>query len=103
MSTLLDFLSRPKYISTFPLRYSSLLTHTTQNIHTHTSPLSIINQDRSDEEESDHHPDPYAPTRGRVSPSPYTANTERARQFNVCNFQYLCLLKFPLGFLFHFI
>ena len=41
-------------------------------------------QDRSDDEESDHTPDPYSQhMKGRVSPSPYTANTERARQFNV--------------------
>ena len=41
-------------------------------------------QDRSDDEESDHTSDPYAAQpRGRVSPSPYTANTDRARQFNV--------------------
>ena len=44
----------------------------------------LAHQDRSDEEELDSFHDPYAPTRGRVSPSPYTANTERARQFNVC-------------------
>ena len=41
-------------------------------------------QDRSEDEESDHTSDPYTThMRGRVSPSPYTANTERARQFNV--------------------
>lgn len=44
---------------------------------------TIIDMDRSDDEESDHTPDPYTQhMRGRVSPSPYTANTERARQFN---------------------
>lgn len=42
-------------------------------------------QDRSDDEESDHNTSDTYPShmRGRVSPSPYTANTERARQFNV--------------------
>ena len=40
-------------------------------------------QDRSDEDDSDHN-DPYQQhMKGRVSPSPYTANTERARLFNV--------------------
>lgn len=40
--------------------------------------------ERSDDEESDHGgAEPYAShMRGRVSPSPYTANTDRARQFN---------------------
>lgn len=43
-------------------------------------------QERSDDEESDHTPDPYSQcVKGRISPSPYTANTERARQFNVSN------------------
>ena len=38
--------------------------------------------DRSDEDDSDHN-DPYQQhMKGRVSPSPYTANTERARLFN---------------------
>ncbi|XP_064383322.1 nucleolar protein 4-like [Halichondria panicea] len=42
------------------------------------------NTDRSDDEESDHNTSDTYPSqmRGRVSPSPYTANTERARQFN---------------------
>ena len=43
-------------------------------------------QERSDDDESDHTPDPYSHgVKGRISPSPYTANTERARQFNVSN------------------
>ena len=46
-------------------------------------------QERSDDEESDHTPDPYTShMRGRVSPSPYTVNTERARMFNVSNSLY---------------
>lgn len=46
---------------------------------------SNLLQDRSDDDESDHTSDPYLQhMRGRVSPSPYTANTERARLFNVC-------------------
>ncbi|CAI8043402.1 Nucleolar protein 4-like [Geodia barretti] len=51
---------------------------------TSTTPhYTIIDMDRSDDEESDHAPDQLLPaTRGRVSPSPYTANTERAKQFN---------------------
>jgi hypothetical protein len=51
---------------------------------TSTTPhYTIIDMDRSDDEESDHAPDQLPPaTRGRVSPSPYTANTERAKQFN---------------------
>jgi len=49
-----------------------------------TPKYTIIDMDRSDDEESDHTPDPYSQhMKGRVSPSPYTANTERARQFNV--------------------
>ena len=48
-----------------------------------TPKYTIIDMDRSDDEESDHTPDPYSQhMKGRVSPSPYTANTERARQFN---------------------
>lgn len=40
-------------------------------------------EERSDDEESDHTPEPYSQcVKGRISPSPYTANTERARQFN---------------------
>ena len=47
--------------------------------------LSLL-QERSDDEDSDHGSDPYTQhMKGRVSPSPYTANTERARQFNVCS------------------
>lgn len=42
-----------------------------------------MNAERSDDDESDHTSDPYTShMRGRVSPSPYTANTERARLFN---------------------
>lgn len=52
---------------------------------TSTTPhYTIIDMDRSDDEESDHAPDQFTTaTRGRVSPSPYTANTERAKQFNM--------------------
>ena len=49
--------------------------------------LSLSPQDQSDEDDSDHGGtanDIYTQhMKGRVSPSPYTANTERARQFNV--------------------
>lgn len=51
---------------------------------TSTTPhYTIIDMERSDDEESDHATDQMPQTtRGRVSPSPYTANTERAKQFN---------------------
>ena len=60
-------------------------------------PLSLPLKDPSDEDDSDHggtNTDIYTQhMKGRVSPSPYTANTERARQFNVrlIMYMYTCL------------